>query len=148
MKKLRELCSFNIVRAILLHVQQTNQLLTTNLFRHFLKLKEVLALWQQNEIEDPPESWGDFKDRIADARNSACRPGAKRVLAVTSGGPTGQMVATALKAPEEMMITVNLQVKNASYSRFVFNERVFYLNGFNATPHLDDASVSHLLTYS
>ncbi|MDA9008545.1 histidine phosphatase family protein [Alphaproteobacteria bacterium] len=115
---------------------------------HFRTLREVLSLWQKDEVIDPPESWVAFKTRIARAVKSACRQGAKRVLVVSSGGPTGQIVASALDAPEDMMIKLNLQVKNSSYSRFVFNEKAFYLNGFNATPHLDDASVSHLLTYS
>ena len=115
---------------------------------HFQTLREVLRLWQQDEIDGAPETWSDFKARIKDAMTTACRPDAKRVLVVSSGGATGQVVSSALNAPEEMMIKVNLQVKNTSYSRFVFNQKAFYLNGFNATPHLDEASKAHLLTYS
>ena len=80
--------------------------------------------------------------------NMACRDGAKTVAVVTSGGPIGQIVADTLGAPPSQMIALNLQVKNTSISRMVYNVNNRFLHEFNATPHLDAPAHIHKLTYS
>ncbi|MEM6620097.1 MAG: histidine phosphatase family protein [Pseudomonadota bacterium] len=115
---------------------------------HFRTLRETLRLWQQDRLEGVAETWSTFSSRVADALAMATRPGADRVLVVSSGGPIGWMVAATLAAPEEMMIALNLQVKNTSMTRFIFNDRVRYLHEFNATPHLDTPEHAAKITYS
>jgi len=115
---------------------------------HFRALRAALAEWQRGGLAKAGEAWADFAARVAAARAHLCRPGARRVLAVTSGGPISLMLTTALDAPAARMIDLNLQVRNSAVSRFIFNERVFYLHGFNATPHLDLPERAAHLTYS
>ena len=115
---------------------------------HFRTLRETLRMWQRDEIDGVEESWSAFSTRVAQALAFACRGGADRVLVISSGGPIGWMVSATLGAPEEAMIALNLQVKNTSITRFIFNERVRYLASFNETPHLDEPDRADMLTYS
>ncbi|MEL0122517.1 MAG: histidine phosphatase family protein [Paracoccaceae bacterium] len=114
---------------------------------HFRILRETVLAWQRNEIEDPPETWGGFVGRIEAARQFIVSQGVKTILAVSSGGAIGQMVAATLQTPAEQQIKLQLQIKNCSVSRFIFTTSAFYLHGFNETPHITTAT-QRLLTYS
>ena len=45
------------------------------------------------------------------------------------------------------MMTLNLQIKNTSVSKFIYTPKSFYLHSFNSTPQFDGDN-AHLLTYS
>jgi broad specificity phosphatase PhoE len=116
---------------------------------HFRHLREILLAWSQDQIEDPPERWGDFEARVHGALADLCDPSkGERVLAASSGGPTAMVMRHVLDLAPPMTIRVNLQVKNASFARYVFTGRNIYLNTFNATPHLDRPDRAHAVTYS
>lgn len=115
---------------------------------HFRVLRDTIGLWQNNKIDGVAETYEDFQNRTRAAMNMACRDGAKTVAVVTSGGPIGQIVADTLGAPPSQMIALNLQVKNTSISRMVYNVNNRFLHEFNATPHLDAPAHIHKLTYS
>jgi len=115
---------------------------------HFRTLRETVFEWQADQIEDPSETWGNFTGRVEAARQTACATGAERVLVVSSGGVIGQLVASSLSAPDKMMMTLNLQIKNTSVTKFVFTELAFFLHEFNATPHIVPDVAAELLTYS
>lgn len=115
---------------------------------HFRALRQTLAAWQNDEFANPPERFSDFAVRVEDARRMLCRPGAERVLAVTSGGPVSQIVGAALGMAPAARIELNLQVKNTAVTRFIFTERAFYLHSFNETPHLDPLDRIAQRTYS
>ena len=115
---------------------------------HFRTLRETVFEWQAEQIEGPSETWGNFTGRVEAARLTACAAGAERVLVVSSGGVIGQLVASSLSAPDKMMMTLNLQIKNTSVTKFVFTERAFFLHEFNATPHIAPDVAAELLTYS
>jgi len=112
---------------------------------HFRTLRETVLMWQRDELDGVAETWGDFTARVDAARAFACQ-GKGRVLVVSSGGVVGQLTARALQAPAAMMMELNLQVKNASISDFLFSGSRFFLQTFNAAPHLDAAP--DLLSYS
>ncbi|MEM8577931.1 MAG: histidine phosphatase family protein [Pseudomonadota bacterium] len=112
---------------------------------HFRTLRETVLMWQRDELDCVAETWADFTTRVEDARDFACR-GKGQVLVVSSGGVIGQLTARALEAPAAMMMELNLQVKNASISDYVFSGDRFFLQTFNAAPHLDAAP--DLLSYS
>lgn len=101
---------------------------------HFRTLRETVFAWQKDEIDNPSETWGAFVARVEAARAFAVDTDAKRVLVVSSGGVIGQMTAAALHAPAQHMMNLNLQIKNAAMTRFIFSGRLFSLNEFNATP--------------
>lgn len=115
---------------------------------HFRTLRETILDWQAGGLGEAGESWAEFSGRVEAARRFACDTPARRVLAISSGGPIGQLVAATMQAPPSQMITLNLQVKNTSLTRFFFNENSFFLNEFNATPHLTHADSAGFLTYS
>ena len=115
---------------------------------HFRTLRETVLDWQGGGLMGASESWIDFTTRISTALNFATTTDARRVLVVSSGGPIGQMTANSLNAPDPMMMELNLQVKNTSFTKFIFSKSRVFLQGFNATPHLDVSENAHLLTYS
>ncbi len=115
---------------------------------HFRTLRETVFEWQADKIENPAESWGTFTARVEAARQTACAPGAERVLVVSSGGVIGQLVAASLKAPDKMMMTLNLQIKNTSVTKFIFTDKALFLHEFNATPHMMLGEGAEMLTYS
>lgn len=115
---------------------------------HFRTLRDTILDWQDGGCIGAKETWAEFETRVAAARAFATDTDARRVLVISSGGPIGQLVATTLNAPKNMMMELNLQVKNSSMTRFVFSGQRFFLHQFNATPHLDPADRAGLLTYS
>ena len=115
---------------------------------HFRTLRETIFEWQDGGIIGARETWAEFETRTSAALRFATKTDARRVLVVSSGGVIGQLVARALNAPVRMMMEVNLQVKNASFTRFVFKGDRFMLSEFNATPHLAFAGRADILTYS
>ncbi|MCF6231795.1 MAG: histidine phosphatase family protein [Rhodobacteraceae bacterium] len=119
---------------------------------HFRTLRQVIYEWQDGGLSDARECWAEFAARVQAARVFACdtdaKPGAKRVLVVSSGGPIGQLVACALQAPVKQMVALNLQVKNTSITRFFWSGERFTLNEFNATPHFGNQNDAAMMTYS
>lgn len=115
---------------------------------HFRTLRETILDWQQGGCIGARESWAAFAERVADARTFATDRDARRVLVVSSGGPIGQLTATALNAPVAQMMTLNLQVKNTSLTKFIFSGSAFFLHEFNSTPHLMPKTSADMLTYS
>ena len=116
---------------------------------HFRTLRDTLKEWQAGGLDGAGESWAQYTARVEAARQHATRPGANCVLAVSSGGTIGRLVAQTIQAPDDVMITLNLQIKNTSITRFIFNDKGrFFLHEFNATPHFNDVAAAAHLTYS
>jgi broad specificity phosphatase PhoE len=116
---------------------------------HFRTLRDTVLAWQRDEIADPPETWAAFAARVEAARQSLLKPGARQVLAISSGGPIGQLVAATLDTPPEQQIRLQLQTRNCGVTRFVYSAGgAFYFHGFNETPHITAANEKELLTYS
>ncbi|MDA0963078.1 MAG: histidine phosphatase family protein [Proteobacteria bacterium] len=115
---------------------------------HFRTLRDTILEWQGGGLLSARESYAQFAARVADACAFARSAAVRRVLVISSGGAIGQLVATTLGAPPAQMIQLNLQVKNTSMTRFIFSGDAFFLNEFNATPHLSATARHNLLTYS
>ena len=115
---------------------------------HYRTLRDTILEWQAGGFPGARESWAEFAARVEAARVLATDTEARRVLVVSSGGPIGQLVATTLEAPTAQMMTLNLQMKNTSKTRFFFNAKTFILNEFNTTPHFAAADRAEYLTFS
>ncbi len=115
---------------------------------HFRTLRDTVLAWQRGDVIDPPETWDAFTARVDDARQTLIGSGGESVLAVSSGGAIGQMLAWTVESPSSQQIKFQLQMKNCAVNRFVFSPRSFYLHGFNETPHINAANADKLLTYS
>ncbi|WP_075220255.1 histidine phosphatase family protein [Acuticoccus yangtzensis] len=115
---------------------------------HFRALRETVHLWQRGEIENPPETFAAFRERVLGAVGAITSSGAETALAVSSGGPIAFVVATVLNAPPETMVELQLQMKNCAVSRIKFTPRRRFLHTFNETPHIDAVTTDDFLTYS
>lgn len=102
---------------------------------HFKALTAAVLDWQAGRLEGD-ETFAAFEARVADAVGEAAR-GPRPVFLVSSGGPIGQAVRAALGAPAETQIRLQMQVKNASFTRLAGRPERLTLAGFNETPHLD-----------
>ncbi len=114
---------------------------------HFKLLKETIRAWQNDDIDNPPEMWAVFCERLAEAQDAIRALSGTCVLAVSSGGAIAQITRTALLAPAETQILLQLQIKNCSVHRFIYTDHAFYLHGFNETPHITETT-QDLLSYS
>jgi broad specificity phosphatase PhoE len=115
---------------------------------HFRALRDTILDWQAGGLTGARENWAGFAARVAAARDFATDTPARRVLVVSSGGPIGHLVASALQAPVAQMIELNLQVRNTSFTRFIFSGGRFGLAEFNATPHFASRETAQFLSYS
>ena len=116
---------------------------------HFRLLRETLALWQNDEIANPPESWAAFETRLLHSQQTIFGLEGDTILVVSSGGAISKIVANALSVSHAKQVDFQLQIKNASMSTFIHSRRTggFFLNAFNETPFVS-AKMQHLLTYS
>lgn len=116
---------------------------------HFRLLRETLVLWQNDEIANPPESWATFETRLKRAQQTIFGLEGDTILVVSSGGAISKIVANALSVSHAKQVDLQLQIKNASMSTFIYSRRTggFFLNAFNETPFVS-AKTQHLLTYS
>ncbi len=114
---------------------------------HFRTLRETILAWQKNEVKNPPETWSAFTERVENAKQFIRSKQAETVIALSSGGAIAQMVSSTLQTPATQQIKLQLQMKNCAISTFIFTTKAFYLNGFNETPHITEAT-QRFLTYS
>ncbi|MDP8983329.1 MAG: histidine phosphatase family protein [Acidobacteriota bacterium] len=111
--------------------------------REFQKIFEgIMPRWMDGSLTAPDlESWVEFRERVTGGfRRILEGEGNRRVLVITSGGPIGIAVQTALRAPERTAIEVNWRIRNCSITELVFTRGRVSLDTFNATPHLEVAT--------
>lgn len=113
--------------------------------RAFQKMLErLLDVYLSGELGHPEvESWADFRARVRAAlKNILGGEGGSTVLAFTSGGVIGSVVAGVLDAPESAALKLNWRVRNASVTRLTFGAGRVSLDSFNETGHLTPALLS------
>ncbi|MDF1727790.1 MAG: histidine phosphatase family protein [Sulfitobacter sp.] len=99
-------------------------------------LPTVFGYWQEDRIEDAPETWDSFHTRIEEALQEIAA-GEGPALVVTSGGLIAMAMAQAMGLGIPAMARVALAIVHTSL------HRLFPIGGhwspvlFNATPHLD-----------
>ncbi|NCX84853.1 MAG: histidine phosphatase family protein, partial [Rhodobacteraceae bacterium] len=90
---------------------------------HFRALRETLALWQNDKILNPPESWAAFETRLKRAQQTIFGLEGDTILVVSSGGAISKIVANALGVSHAKQVDLQLQIKNASMSTFIYSRR-------------------------
>ncbi|MGH8672861.1 MAG: histidine phosphatase family protein [Burkholderiales bacterium] len=116
---------------------------------HFRLLREVLYAWADGTLQ--ADGHLRFVDFVAGARaalESGRRPGAARVLVVSSGGPISALLGSLIGVAPRRMVDLNLQARNSGVSELRFNERALHLVSFNNVPHLDRPGRGDSVTYS
>jgi len=113
-------------------------------------LKKALQLWSKDELTGIiPETWSNFQQRLRSALDLVQNcDRSKRTLVVSSGGPIAMTMCHVLDLADEMMIRLNLQVKNTSFSQFFYNAQSIQLGSFNCTSHLETAWRKDAITFS
>lgn len=107
--------------------------------RAFQKMLERLTdSYLLGETTHPEvETWAEFRGRVRAALNDILAGvGGSTVLAFTSGGVIGSVVAGVLDAPEASVLKLNWRVRNASITRLTFGGGRVSLDSFNETAHL------------
>ena len=100
--------------------------------------------WVKGELDPDKvghiESWSQFKERfdLAIQQVFADIGQGENILIATSGGPVGAAVGRALQLNDENTLKLGWQVKNSSYTEFLYSKGRFNLVSFNETPHLID----------
>jgi len=100
----------------------------------------ALGAWAAGGIDDLPESWQMFGERVnaAGARLAALAPQGD-VLVLSSGGVISRLAQTALGAGDRTAIDLNLSLRNSGLCEFHTRPYGLALGSWNALPHLHDA---------
>ena len=114
---------------------------------YFRVLREALRTWHSGSLSGEYPSWACFEAGIIQWSESICQQtNGENILAVSSGGAIGTLIAHLLKAPRETMIELNFQIRNTAYCELAFNANRMRLISFNATDHIRPSQRSKLLT--
>lgn len=114
-------------------------------------LKKAMFAWMSDELphNEITETWAMFEQRVRDVQNYILdQPKGSKILAVSSGGAISMFIATAMSMPSEQVINLNMQTKNAGFSRFFVGKDAFHLSSFNNAPHLETCQRKSAVTYS
>jgi len=115
---------------------------TPELFRqHFRLLCDALALWMQARIapRGMPD-WRTFCANIAHVLEEVRQQHAgKNVLLVSSGGPITTAITQVLGTAPEVMIGLNMRLRNSAVTEFSISSKRLMLQTFNTLAHLDSA---------
>lgn len=115
---------------------------------HFRLLREGLARWIAGDVAPQGmPSFAAFCDGIEQALDRVKRCDGD-VLLVSSGGPIATAVMRVLGAPPQMMIELNLRIRNSAITEFAISPKRLTLHSFNHLPHLDSAQHRELISYT
>ena len=113
-------------------------------------LKSAMKAWRHGELEgELPETWENFSDRVAAARDHIQQTYSdkEKVVIVSSGGAMGMFMKHALNTADDTVVELNLQIRNTSVIHGFFNNKVVRVASFNNVPHLDRADRFDAITY-
>jgi broad specificity phosphatase PhoE len=104
----------------------------------FVRMAGVTREYAARRLVVPgAETWEEFKARARGALGLMVGSGkGKRVVAFSSGGLTGMLVGCALDLEDDKTIDLMMQVRNCSYTSFLYSPGKCTLTSFNAVPHL------------
>ena len=116
---------------------------------HFRLLRQGLTRWTAGEItpEGMP-TFNDFKSGIVAALDHVRNSHSANVLMVSSGGPIATAVTHVLGAPSEVLIDLNMRIRNSAVTEFSFTPKRHQLHSFNNLPHLDGEAWADWVTYT
>ncbi len=107
--------------------------------------------WVKGELDpekvESIESWATFRKRFRTAFYNTLEqcPSGSNIAIFTSGGPVGAAVGEVLKLTDEQTIALGWQVKNASFSEFLYSKGKISMVSFNETPHLRTTDLQTLV---
>lgn len=101
--------------------------------------RKAMAAWTADEIENPPETWQAFGQRMQQALTDACANSQRddAILVVSSGGAITRGLADILHYPPHIAIELNLQFRNTAFCEIIASSQGMRVINFNNLPHLD-----------
>jgi broad specificity phosphatase PhoE len=110
-------------------------------------LRITLVAWSQGTLQQLPESYGDFQQRIrASLTSIEQKLPSGPVLAVSSGGVMSQVAQQVLGFNDATFVDVNLQLLNTSVCEYRLTRSGLKLASLNTTPHLAAPDDRRLIT--
>jgi broad specificity phosphatase PhoE len=107
---------------------------------------QLFDAWKAGRIEGAPETFDHFQTRVVDALTEAGATG-RRTLIVTSAGVIGAVMRMLLGLDTRAWVKLVLHTCNSSMHRVEMLDHGNFVDGFNATPHLDHPDRAHARTY-
>ncbi len=107
--------------------------------------------WVNGELDESKlsdiESWATFKSRFTTAFKETMQncPSGSTIAIFTSGGPVGAAAGEVLGLAEDKTISLGWQVKNASFSEYLYSKGKISMVSFNETPHLIQTGMQTLV---
>jgi broad specificity phosphatase PhoE len=109
--------------------------------------RELMLTWVRGELQDPEvERWHEFRSRVTRGIEKMTGDYKKgRVIAAfTSAGTVAAAAGKALDVSDEKILEMSWNVRNATFTDFLFTKDRFSLRTFNASPYIHNPE---LLTY-
>lgn len=145
---LNEYDSTAVLRTV--HVGELRAPKTKDEYRdHFRLLRTGLTRWTAGGVmpEGMP-SFHDFKAGVVAALDHVRTHCEGHVLLVSSGGPISTAVTHVLGAPSEVLIDLNMRIRNSAITEFSFTPKRHQLHSFNGLPHLEGEPWASWVTYT
>ncbi len=116
---------------------------------HFRLLRQGLKKWMAGAVQPQGmPTHRDFVAGVAGALDHVLRQHQGDVLLVSSGGPISTAVCHIMGSPAEVMIDLNMRMRNSAITEFAFTPKRHMLVGYNALPHLEGEAFKDWVTYT
>ena len=106
----------------------------------------IMSKWKANEIQNTPESYVNFVERISEVFDILKNSG-ESILVVTSGGIIAKALQNFLGLSDKVMIKFLLASMNTGVTILNYSNGQFNVEQVNALPHLDHSSRIKSRTY-
>ncbi len=124
---------------------------TPERYKQFFRiLCDALAQWMAGTISPRGmPSWNDFSAGVRSTLTQIREQHVgHNVLLVSSGGPIATAVSEVLATPAEVMIALNMRIRNSAITEFSISPKRLMLQTFNTLPHLDTDAHRDWATYA
>ncbi|WP_353234273.1 histidine phosphatase family protein [Diaphorobacter ruginosibacter] len=118
--------------------------------QHFRLLCDAIAQWMGGTITPRGmPNWSDFSGGVRGVLEQVReRHADHHVLLVSSGGPIATAIAEVLATPAEVMIALNMRIRNSAVSELSISPKRLMLQTFNTLPHLDSPEHAGWVTHA
>ena len=116
---------------------------------HFKLLRQGLKQWMAGTVEPKGMlSHSEFVAGVAGALDHVLKHHTGDVLLVSSGGPISTAVCHILGSPPEVMIDLNMRLRNSAITEFAYTPKRHMLVTYNVLPHLEDDRYKDWVTFT
>lgn len=112
--------------------------------------RAAMQAWADDRLENVPESWNQFGERMRGAVLAAAQ-GLERddvALVVSSGGAIGRLLGEITGAPASTAIEFNLQFRNTGFCELIAVGDSLRVASFNNVPHLEFPERRRAITFA